>query len=214
MNQPTDASDLIQKTNLHNFATKPTPTPCHSGLPIDSVPEIDLPSHERDSLNTSLQELVGSLNWISTQTRPDLSTVTNLISQYNHNGSPGHIDSAKHAIRYLKGTAQRGICFSSADNPTLESFVKFPIDPSKLTPLTDANWGPQDQSVPKSNTPQPQLPLFKTRSLAGYIIGLGVQSIGHQNAKLSPLVALLKQKSVPSMNVLKPSNTYATSSQT
>ena len=173
MNQPTDASDLIQKTNLHNFATKPTPTPYRSGLPIDSVPEIDLPSHERNSLNTTLQELVGSLNWISTQTRPDLSTVTNLISQYNHNCSPGHIDSAKYAIRYLKGTAQRGICFSSADNPTIESFVKFPIDPSKLTPLTDANWGPQDQSVPKSDAPPPQLPLFKTRSLAGYIIWLG-----------------------------------------
>ena len=29
-----------------------------------------------------------------------------------------------------------------------DAFVKFPIDKHKIALLTDANWGPQDQSLP------------------------------------------------------------------
>ena len=63
--------------------------------------------------------------------------------------------------------------FSSKNNSVIESYVKSPIDPRKITPLTDANWGPQDQSEPKPGDPIEHLDLFKTRSLAGYIIWLG-----------------------------------------
>jgi len=120
-----------------------------------------------------MQELVGSMNWLSTQTRPDITTITAILAQYNHSCSPGHIDSAKYAIRYLIDSAGMGIKFSSKADHDLESFVKFPIDPSQLTPLTNANWGPQDQSVPNPNDPPILLDLFKSRSIAGYIIWLG-----------------------------------------
>jgi len=120
-----------------------------------------------------MQELVGSTNWLSTQTRPDITTITAILAQYNHSCSPGHIDSAKYAIRYLIDSAGMGIKFSSKADHDLESFVKFPIDPSQLTPLTNANWGPQDQSVPNPNDPPILLDLFKSRSIAGYIIWLG-----------------------------------------
>jgi hypothetical protein len=38
--------------------------------------------------------------------------------------------------------------------------------------LTDSNWGPQDQSVPKPNDPPILLDLFKSRSIAGFVIWL------------------------------------------
>ena len=120
-----------------------------------------------------MQELVGSTKWLSTQTRPDITTITTILAQYNHSCSPGHIDSAKYAIRYLIDSAGMGIKFSSKADHDLESFVKFPTDPSQLTPLTDANWGPQDQSVPNPNDPPILLNLFKSRSITGYIIWLG-----------------------------------------
>jgi len=63
--------------------------------------------------------------------------------------------------------------FSSKADYELESFVKIPIDPSQLRPLTDANWGPQDQSVPNPNNPPILLDLLKSYSIAGYIIWLG-----------------------------------------
>ena len=35
------------------------------------------------------------------------------------------------------------------------------------------NWGPQDTSVPKVSTKSRHLPLFKSRSISGYLIWLG-----------------------------------------
>ena len=40
-------------------------------------------------------------------------------------------------------------------------------------PLTDANWGPQDASVPDPSKTYEDLDLFKSRSLSGFIIWLG-----------------------------------------
>ena len=39
--------------------------------------------------------------------------------------------------------------------------------------LTDANWGPHDQSVPKPADPPVLLDLFKTRSIAGHVVRCG-----------------------------------------
>lgn len=118
---------------------------------------------ERAELNQLLQEYVGSLNWLANQTRPNsISTITNLIAQYNSSKcSPGHVESAKHVIRYLKSTPNLGIKFSSNAKDDIESFVQFPLDPDNLTALTDSNWGAQDQSVPKPEDPPEYLDLFK-----------------------------------------------------
>ena len=39
--------------------------------------------------------------------------------------------------------------------------------------MCDANWGPQDQSVPKTNQQAKQLPLFQSRSVSGFLLWLG-----------------------------------------
>lgn len=62
-----------------------------------------------------------------------------------------------------------GIEFKSAKSTKMDLFVKFPVDPEQTTPFTDANWGPQDQSVPKTDKP-PQLDLFKSRSISGFLL--------------------------------------------
>jgi hypothetical protein len=173
MSQENDALELIIKAHLDHPSTASKDTPYRSGHPVDSVPDVDMPINERAILNKILQEYVGSLNWLSCQTRPDLATITNIISQFNNKCSPGHIDAAKYAIRYLKGTANLGIQFSSRSNAEIESFVQFPLDPTKIVPLTDANWGSQDQSVPHPDDPPILLDLFKTRSIAGFVIWLG-----------------------------------------
>ena len=82
--------------------------------------------------------------------------------------SKGHIEAAKRVLRYLKGTQHHGIAFHSDTNNTLEAFIKFPIN--KIVGFTDANWGPQDQSVPKPTVSPVTLELFKSRSLSGFII--------------------------------------------
>ena len=140
-----------------------------SCYPVDCLPHVEMSANERAEIDQLLQEYVGSLNWLPNQTCPDLSTITNLIAQYNSKCIPGHIESAKHVIRYLKGTSNLGMKFSSRAINKIESFVQFPLDPDELTGITDANWGPQDQSVPKPDDPPEYLDLFKSRSIAGYV---------------------------------------------
>ena len=116
-----------------------------------------------------MQSLVGSLLWLSNATRPDLSTITSILSKYTSNPTPAHIRAAKHAIRYVKGTKTRGIMFSSLTNASLSAYLHFPVDPASLLPVCDANWGGQDQSIPNPAHPV-ELPLFKSRSISGFII--------------------------------------------
>jgi hypothetical protein len=155
-----------------NSSTNSKPTPYRSGHPVDSIPNEDLPLHEKQRLQKQLQKYTGSFNWLATQTRPDISTITNILAQHNSNPSHGHIDAARYILQYLKGTSNLGISFSTLPNSNLESFVKYPVDPSQLLPFSDANWGPQDQSVPKPNDPPVLLDLWKSRSISGFMIWL------------------------------------------
>jgi hypothetical protein len=95
-----------------------------------------------------------------------------MLAKYSSNASKGHIDQAKRVIKYLKGTKEKGIVFTSKNRPKLESFVKFPIPSDEITSMTDANWGPQDQSKPTQSNME-ELELFKSRSISGYLIWLG-----------------------------------------
>ena len=93
-----------------------------------------------------------------------------MLSRYLHKVTPSYISAAKYAIKYLKGTLSYGIQFTSKHNISLEEFVKFPTDPSKVLKFIDANWGPQYASVPKSTDDPTYLDLFKSRSISGYLI--------------------------------------------
>jgi len=173
LSQEADVKQLLDENNLNSPSTIIKPTPYRSGHPVDSIPSVDMPHPQRIELESKLRAIVGSLNWISTQTRPDISTITNIIAQYQSYPSPGHLDAAKHVLRYLKGTSELGIVFTSRPNTSLESFVKFPIHPDQIHPFSDANWGPQDASVPKPTDPIQEVDLFKSRSISGFLIWLG-----------------------------------------
>ncbi len=54
-------------------------------------------------------QLVGSLIWLSTQTRPDLAYPVSLLSRFMVSPSKSHISAAKRVLRYLIGTKSVGI---------------------------------------------------------------------------------------------------------
>ena len=173
MSQSAFIDTLVQLTDLDKpYVTEPR-TPYRNGYPVDSIPSIALDNAtDQARLKHRMQQLIGCLTWLSMSTRPDIATITNILAKYTSKPSKGHIDSVKRVIRYLKGTREHGICFTTKQNTSLESFVKFPLDPSTVTSMTDANWGPQDQSRPRPNDTR-QLEPFKTRSLSGFLIWLG-----------------------------------------
>lgn len=172
LSQEAFIESLVQSTGLDGDGVTEPKTPYRIGYPVDKIKieEYDLTTQHK--MTHLYQVLIGSLNWLSISTRPDISTITNMLAKYSNKPSRGHIDQAKRVIKYLKGTKSKGILFSSKNRNKLESFVKFPISPTSITTMTDANWGPQDQSKP-TETNQEELELFKSRSISGYLIWLG-----------------------------------------
>ena len=170
MSQEAFIDTLLQKSGLDGPTSATAPTPYRSGYPIDKIPAATEDTKNKHLLNLTLQSYTGSLQWLATSTRPDIATATNLLSQYNHKATKQHIDAAKRIIRYLKGTKTLGIAFHSTSNSKLNAFIKFPIPTNTVTPFTDANWAPQDQSKPKDT--DPPLEIFKSRSISGYVIWL------------------------------------------
>ena len=120
-----------------------------------------------------MQKIVGCLNWLSISTRPDISTITNMIAKYTVIPTKGHINAVKRVIKYLKGTKSKGILFSTAPTTKISAYVKFPIPTNEVVSLCDENWGLQDQSTAKSTYAPKQLPLFQSRSISGYLLWLG-----------------------------------------
>ena len=74
-----------------------------------------------------------------------------MIAKYTVIPTKGHIDAVKRIIKYLKGTKSKGSLFSTAPTTKISAYVKFPIPTNEVVSLCDTNWGPQDQSTPKSS---------------------------------------------------------------
>jgi hypothetical protein len=186
MSQEAFIDTLVQSAGLDGDGVTEPKTPYRVGYPVDKIPIETYEEDTQHKMTHLFRVLVGSLNWLSISTRPDIATITNMLAKYCNKASKGHIEQAKRVIKYLKGTKTKGILFTSRNRVKLESFVKFPIAPDTVTTMTDANWGPQDQSKPNDNN-QEELDLFKSRSISGYLIWLGGPI--HWISKRQPITA-------------------------
>ncbi len=137
---------LIDSLHIESTHNSTFTTPYCAGACIDSIPTENLSTVHHDELRLRYQSLIGSLNWLSTTTRPDLSIVVSLLTKHQSSPSYGHMDAALYITRYLANTKTLGIYFSSCCQSKLESFLHFPISSSLLS-MSDANWGPQDATV-------------------------------------------------------------------
>jgi len=129
------------------------------------------------------QSLVGSLNWLATNTRPDLAPVVSFLASYSHCPSKEHFESALYAVRYLRSTTSHGIAYHSSAPSSTEAFTHYPFPhdaeayhdatpPANdqmhlLTGYCDANYGSQVGNLVPDGT---ELELFKFRSMSGFII--------------------------------------------
>jgi len=71
---------------------------------------------------TYFKQLVGSLMYLTT-TRPDMMFITCLISRYMAKPMDIHLQAAKRALRYLKGTINYGIYYKTAGDGKLLGFT-------------------------------------------------------------------------------------------
>lgn len=68
------------------------------------------------------QRLVGKLIYL-THTRPDISFIVSVISQFMHSPKERHLEAAYRVLRYLKGTPGKGLHFKKGENRFIEVFT-------------------------------------------------------------------------------------------
>lgn len=100
--------------------------------PVSTPLNLDVKLTKSDPIEGSkkklpYRELVGSLQYLSVATRPDISHATSVLGQFNDSFGEIHWIAAKRVLRYLKGTANLGIIFRKGDD-IVKGYV-------------DADWG-------------------------------------------------------------------------
>lgn len=86
------------------------------------------------------REIVGCLNHAAVNTRPDISHAVSQLTQHSSSYGLIHITAAKHLLRYIKGTLDRGLIFR-----------QHPVDSCLLTGYADADYA-NDVSTRRSTT--------------------------------------------------------------
>jgi hypothetical protein len=159
------------------------------------------------SLSKQYQELLGSFNWLSISTRPDITGIVYLLYKLQSEPSPQHMDSAKYVIKYLAATPTTGLYYSTQNNNNLQSFVTFPPQQSLLA-FSDANWGPwsplsrNQMPHPKNNHPpvsdhyQNGWRCMVPRSLSGDVLAIETQHKAHVKPRSTRLMKLPNLSSI------------------
>ena len=103
---------------------KPKTLPCD--LSINNL--IENGSKELADANL-YRQMIGSLIYVMTGTRPDLCFVVNKLSQHMSNPTTTHLSLAKHVFRYIKGTLDFKMKFHRSSGPL------------QLSGFCDSDWG-------------------------------------------------------------------------
>ncbi|XP_036150019.1 secreted RxLR effector protein 161-like [Monomorium pharaonis] len=91
--------------------------------PLDPNSKLEASTDEVTDLeNIPYQELIGSLLYLATCTRPDISYAVNYLTQYNTRYNSTHWTAAKRVLWYLKGTADIGFIYKKTEK-TVEGYV-------------------------------------------------------------------------------------------
>ncbi len=121
-------SRLIKKFNMQGCK--------HNSTPMD-MNNIDSSIVNNDDKKFPYAELVGSLIYLSTTTRPDIAFAVGVLSRNLNNYNVAHWNAAKRVLKYLSGTKNLGIKYEPSD--------------TKLCAYSDADFG-GDIETRKSTT--------------------------------------------------------------
>ena len=158
-------------------------TPYRSGCPIDATQPATIDKEDQAFVRRreAYQSLVGRLTWLSTNTRPDLSTAVSFLSSYSSCPAQQHLEAALYVVRYLRSTTSQGIAYHSSASSATSAYLRYPLsndreaytDATPTPPSTelqgfcDANWGSQIGGAVADGE---EIEMFKYRSMSGYLI--------------------------------------------
>ncbi|MBW0498794.1 hypothetical protein O181_038509 [Austropuccinia psidii MF-1] len=117
-------NSLLDLYGMQNCKTVDTPL-----VPNDHLtPATDDERKAFENMGINFRSAVGSINYLSTATRPDLSHAVSSLSQYLEKPGTLHWKAFLHVLKYLRGTQELGLHYNRKGNPGLIAY-------------TDADWG-------------------------------------------------------------------------
>ncbi|KAG8927105.1 hypothetical protein FRC01_008017 [Tulasnella sp. 417] len=141
--------DVLERFGMTNC--KSVKTPFETNLKLFKSEEEVNPT--RRELYMSI---VGSLQYLANGTRPDIAYATNKLAQFSVNPSEEHITTAKHVLRYLKGTQDLRLTYRA--NPEVKAYSKAigfketgTEQESQIEGFSDSDWA-GDPNDSKSTT--------------------------------------------------------------
>ena len=111
--------DFLTETGM--IDCKPADTPMVMNHRLQILEDAELTNQ------TQYQKLVGKLIYLS-HTRPDIAYAVGVVSRFMHKPQKQHLDAVYRILRYLKGTAGKGVLYRNHGHLNLHAF-------------TDADWG-------------------------------------------------------------------------
>jgi len=120
--QDTYVRKLLTQYGMDNSKPMETPMEPHLHQKID-LGQTDLHLIDR------YQSIVGSLLFLAVQTRPDLAFAVGWLARYCHKPTRQHWSATKRVLRYLQGSANRGITYSRTGDLQAYSDASYAEDP-------------------------------------------------------------------------------------
>lgn len=108
---------VVERCGMADSKPAWTPMETRPNLSMDDPNGDNTPIFEMDinGRNVSYSSIVGSLMYATMGTRPDLAFVVGALGRFSSSPKRHHWAMAKHALRYLKSTADMTLCFDGND---------------------------------------------------------------------------------------------------
>jgi hypothetical protein len=108
------AKDVLKRFRMDNC--NPANTPIVTGTQLSK-------SDKGGDINPTLyKKLIGSLMYLTT-TRPDIMYAVSLLSRFMESPKDTHWKVGKRILRYIAGSVNEGICYTSSENDCLIGYT-------------------------------------------------------------------------------------------
>lgn len=105
---------MLKQFSMSDANPVNVPLPAHMKLSASQSPITD---EEITYMNkVPYAEAIGSLMYLMTGSRPDISFCISLLSRYMSNPGPAHWEAVKWLFRYIKGTNHLSLCYRKTDD--------------------------------------------------------------------------------------------------
>lgn len=133
VNQAHYVQSLVEEYGLED--AKETGTPMQANVKL--VKSTKEEAKEFKKKNLDYRSAIGSLNYLSQCTRPDITYAVGKLSQHLENPSDTHWSAFKRVVRYIKGTKDHGILYQADGG-------------NEIIGYTDSSWAEDEESLSTS----------------------------------------------------------------